>query len=318
MFESGEVSGDRPGEFQYWVDRAKLTKRHSFPAGPYPLYSNEQGVLGICLGGGIANATASMMALGLDPRFDLTNTYFLIAGIAGGDPEDISLGSAVWANHVVDGDLLYEIDAREIPQSWPYGLIPLGGSEPADTPEDISTGWSLDTIHFSLNAQLTNWAYELTRAITLKDTPEMASFRARYKGKPNAQKAPNVIMGDTLSASTYWHGAKLNAWANDWMKLYAGAQANFVTSNMEDSGTLTALTRLGAMGKVQPERTLILRTVSNYTTPPADLPASMSATLEYPNSGEPALDAAYSVGIVVVQALVDNWQTFKTQLPAKK
>ena len=40
----------------------------------------------------------------------------MIAGIGGGDPADVSLGSAVWANHVIDGDIGYEIDAREIPE----------------------------------------------------------------------------------------------------------------------------------------------------------------------------------------------------------
>jgi len=315
MFEQGDVQGDEPGEFQYWVERTPLPNKHDFPAGLYPLYSNADGVLGICVGGGIANATASIMALGLDPRFDLTNAYFLVAGIAGGDPQDTSLGSAVWANHVVDGDLIYQIDGREIPADWPYGIIPLGGSEPADEPQDISTGWSLNTIHFALNKQLTDWAYALTRNIELTDTPEMAEFRARYVTSPAAQQPPAVMRGDTLSASTYWHGDKLNRWANDWLKLYAGGTANFVTSNMEDSGTLTALGRLGALGKIKPQRTLVLRTVSNYTTPPADLPASASATLEYPNKGEPALLAAFEAGNMVVDALVSNWETFEHQLP---
>jgi purine nucleoside permease len=34
------------------------------------------------------------MALGLDPRFDLTKAYWLVAGIAGIDPADGSLGCA--------------------------------------------------------------------------------------------------------------------------------------------------------------------------------------------------------------------------------
>ena len=36
----------------------------------------------------------------------------------------------------------------------------------------------------------------------------------------------------------------MNQWANDWVKLQAGKDANFMMSNMEDSGTLTALRRL--------------------------------------------------------------------------
>ena len=136
MFERGQISGDEPGEFQFWVERLPLDKQLDFPLGPYPLRMNDNGVLGVCLGGGIANAAATMMALGLDPRFDLSQSYWLIAGIAGGDPQDSTLGSAVWAEHIVDGDLLYEIDGREIPSDWPYGMIPLGGEHPAETPED--------------------------------------------------------------------------------------------------------------------------------------------------------------------------------------
>ena len=95
MFEHGEVTGDRPGEFQYWVERMPLAQSIEFPMGPFPLRYREDGVLGLVTGGGIANATATIMALGLDPRFDLSNSYWLIAGIAGGDPMDSTLGSAV-------------------------------------------------------------------------------------------------------------------------------------------------------------------------------------------------------------------------------
>ena len=42
---------------------------------------------------GTAKAAGSVMALGLDPRFDLRRTYFVIAGIAGADPSQASIGS---------------------------------------------------------------------------------------------------------------------------------------------------------------------------------------------------------------------------------
>jgi len=255
------------------------------------------------------------MALGLDPRFDLTQAYWLVAGISGGDPADTSIGSAVWATHAVDGDLLYEIDSREIPADWPYGIIPLGGSEPASEPKDIATGWTLDTIHFPLNADLATWAFQLTRDLKLKDTPEMAAFRSRYKKSAKAQQPPSVSMGDTLASSTYWHGEVLNRWANDWVRLYAGSEANFVTSNMEDTGTLTALKRLGDIKRADPTRVMVLRTISNYTTPPVDQPASSSATQDYPNNGEPSLDAAFVVGNKVVQTLLKNWQRYRAHTP---
>src|SRR5947209_8215030 len=122
MFERGEDTGDTPGEFQFWVEREHLDRVFPF-AGYHSLRMNKDGVLGLLTGVGTAKAAASVMALGLDPRFDLSNAYWLVAGIGGGDPADVSLGSAVWAEHVIDGDLAYEVDARDIPKDWATGMI---------------------------------------------------------------------------------------------------------------------------------------------------------------------------------------------------
>src|SRR6476620_9664222 len=71
MFERGEDTGDDPGEFQYWVERDKLDRVIPFPQGYHALRMNHDGVLGIVTGVGTAKAAASIMALGMDPRFDL-------------------------------------------------------------------------------------------------------------------------------------------------------------------------------------------------------------------------------------------------------
>jgi purine nucleoside permease len=315
MFENGEPTGDDVGELQYWVERSDIAQEFAFPLGEYPLFLTHDGVLIICVGGGIPNATASIMALGMDPRFDLSKAYWLIAGIAGGDPLDLSLGSAAWASTIVDGDLVYEIDAREIPSDWPYGYIPLGGKKPAEKPADIYTGWTLDTISFNLNATLAQWAYSETKDIKLADSEGIAAFRKLYSGYPNAQLPPFVTMGETLSASTYWHGELLNNWANDWIKVYTDESKNFMTSNMEDSGTLTALHRLERLELVDTNRVMVLRTVSNYTMPPADKTAAWSTTADYPDDGLPALEAAYVVGNTVVEKLIAGWDKFASATP---
>jgi purine nucleoside permease len=67
------------------------------------------------------------MLLGSDPRLDLTQTYFIMAGIAGVDPNRPSVGSAAWAQWVVDGDNVNEIDGHDAPKEWPYGILPYGG-----------------------------------------------------------------------------------------------------------------------------------------------------------------------------------------------
>src|SRR6202166_3804115 len=167
MFQIGKLTDDKPGEAHLWVERQKLDHVLPFPLGEYELRMNDAGLLLICTGGGVTNSSTSIMALGLDPCFDLAHAYWLVAGIAGGDPLDVSLGTAAWAKHVVDGDLLYEIDAREIPPDWPYGMLPLG----AKKPNDKATGWTVDTIHYALNAALVDWAYSTTKDHAIADTP---------------------------------------------------------------------------------------------------------------------------------------------------
>src|SRR5450432_4471599 len=182
MFERGADTGDEPGEFQFWVERNKLDRVISFPQGYHDLRMNREGVLGILTGVGTAKAAASIMALGLDPRFDLRKAYWLVAGIAGIDPADGSLGSAAWAEWVVDGDLGHEIDAREIPADWKTGYVPLRKSKPYELPRAADEGEA-----YHLNPALVEWAYQLTKDVKLDDTEAMRKRRAQFDS-PNARR----------------------------------------------------------------------------------------------------------------------------------
>src|ERR1035438_2755857 len=96
MFEQGADTGDAPGEYQYWVEREHLDTVLPFPQGYHDLRVNRgTGVLGLLTGVGTARAAASVMALGLDPRFDLTHAYFLVAGIGGIAPPAAALPPTV-------------------------------------------------------------------------------------------------------------------------------------------------------------------------------------------------------------------------------
>ena len=311
MFENGEHTGDTPGEMQFWVERGNFDEILDFPLGLHDLYYRRDGVLLTCTGGGVTNATASIMALGLDPRFDFSKSYWIIAGIGGADPSDAALGDAVWAKWVVDGDLAYEIDAREIPEDWEYGFIALG----ARKPDTLENGWTVETIAYQLNPDLVDWAYSITKDIDLGDDPEIAAFRSQFKGMPEASRPPKVLIGDTLGSSTYWHGELLNKWANNWMKLHTEGEANFMTTNMEDNGTLTALHRMSRTGLVDPQRVLVLRTASNYSTPPPGEEAAWSTTAHYPADSIPAKEAAYKVGSTVMHALLEDWSRYEAHTP---
>jgi purine nucleoside permease len=325
MFEQGADTGDAPGEYQYWVERQHLDQVLPFAQGYHDLRFNPRtGVLGLLTGMGTARAAASVMALGLDPRFDLTHAYFLVAGIGGIDPRAGSLASAVWADWVVDGDMAYEIDAREIPSSlpgasaadralWTTGYVPLRREVPYQqplTPEN--------NVAFHLNAGLVEWAFALSKDVELPDSPQLNAQRMLYEGDA-AHRPPFVLKGGNLCASTFWHGKLMNQWAEDWVRYLTAGQATYAISGMEDTGTLQSLSFLANAHKVDLDRVLVLRTASNFDVPPIGVTAAESLAgtkIAHYSAYLPALDNAYRVGHVVVDSIVTNWKEDRERLPA--
>jgi purine nucleoside permease len=309
MFERGADTGDEPGEYQYWVEREKLDRVIPFPQGYHDLRINDKGVLGVLTGIGTAKAAASIMALGLDPRFDLTKAYWLVAGIAGVDPADASLASAAWATYVVDGDLAHEIDAREIPKDWKTGYVPLRKSVPYEQPRIVPDFGEC----YRLNPNLVDWAFHLTEHVELPDDDKIRKERAKYASS-NARRPPFVLKGDTLSGSTFWHGKLLNEWANDWVKYQTDGKGNYVTTAMEDTGTLQSLTFLSKAGRVDLNRVLVLRTASDFDQPaPGESAAeglARNKNAQYAGY-YPALESAWRVGHVVVSTLVEDWKQYR-------
>lgn len=326
MFEIGADEGDRPGEFQLWKKGQKLSTCLPFPLSHHPICINpETGVMGIVTGMGTAKAAAAIMALGLDPRFDLTHSYWLVAGIAGFDPQDASIGSAAWATWLVDGDLAHQIDAREIPDTWTSGYFPLFDTKPLleNQTHDLAKlnrhGQSTNGEVYKLNSQLTDWAFELTKNVPLNDYPAMQALRAKYTGFPNAQKPPFVLKGDQLAASTFWHGDLLNQWANNWTHYWTGGQGNFVSSGMEDTGSYQAIIYLDNAKKADKSRFMVLRTGSNYSMQPPGLSPLENLQQESGENGyagmTSSLESAYLVGSKVVNNIVENWPKYKTNMP---
>ena len=316
MFEVGEDTGDQPGELQYWVERDHLDHLYPLAAGYHAVRMNDAGEMAVLTGQGTAHAAATIMALGADPRFDLSHAYWIVAGIAGGSPERVSLGSAAWARWVVDGDLGYEIDAREIPKDWTTGYMPLRKTEPFEPPAAPLEGQV-----FALNAELAQWAFQLTRDTKLADTDRLKEVRREFDGGA-ANRPPFVTMGDEVTGSRYWHGKLEDAWAAEWMRYFSEGKGEFATTAMEDSGTLLSLKFLANAGRVDWKRILVLRTVSNYDQQPRGLSAAESLARQRIGSYSaylPALEAAYQVGHTVVHELLEHWAKYlKAEPPAMK
>lgn len=313
MFEIGEDEGDTAGEFQLWKERQKLSQRFPFPQSHHDLFLNpETGVLGMVTGMGTNKSASAVMALGLDPRFDLSKAYWLVAGISGFDPADASIGSAAWAEWLVDGDLMHEIDGRELPEDWSTGNFPLFSKGPYPEKRPPNQGEV-----FQINGELTEWAFQLTKDIDLGDDEHIAEDRKAFTDFPNAQRKPFVLKGDNLAGMTFWHGDYLNQWANEWVDYWSEGQGSFVSSAMEDTGTAQSLTYLDRAGKADYDRLMVLRTASNFTVPHPGMTAAESLLSEGENYAglQLSLESAYRVGSRVVDTLVNDWGTYKEQMP---
>jgi len=310
-FEIGADTGDRAGEYQAW---AKVTPEIlPFDAGYRHLrYDPAKRTLLLSTGIGTSRAAASVMALGLDPRFDLRHAYWLVAAIAGVDPHAASVGSAAWIGDVVDTDYGYLVDPREAPKDWTTGMFPRDRSAPYQGPRG-ETQYNL----FPLDKPLRDWAFALTRTIALPDSPTLQQIRAPYRGFAAAQTPPHVLTGAEASGQGFWHGALLNAHVERWVDYWTGGREPFVMTAMEDTGVAASLARLDAAGRADHCRLLVLRTASNYSMPPAgqDAAANLLAESHGLSALQASLDAAFVVGSKVVETITTDWPRFRNRIP---
>lgn len=273
----------------------------------HPVRLSKDGVMGVVLGE-FGRARGSMASLVADPRFDFSRTYWIMAGIAGVDPRAAPIGSAAWADWVVDGDPLYEIDDREIPADWPWGLYAFGAKRPSlkGRADDFSSmAWRLDP-------RLVGWAYGLTKSVPLADNAQLAAARARFTSEPASQGPPRVLVGASLASVRFWHGERRTQWARDWVKTWTDGQGVLTMTAGEEQAILDVLTIAGQEGRVDSRRILVLRTASNYSREGDGEPQMIEFA---PGGGEAGFEAAWRVGAPVVKALVAGWPTYATTLP---
>jgi purine nucleoside permease len=308
---------DAPGEFNTWVVNFPLPIVIPFPQGYHHLrYNADKRVLAIETGEGPTHAAASITALANDPRFDLSHAYWMLVGIGGVDP---NVGPAAWAEYVVDGDLAFEIDAREIPQDWSTGYVPLGRTSPYQLP--VPPASSVNGVNlFHLYPGFVNWAYQFSQAhVKLPDTTNLQTVRSFYKTYPKTQSSPLVLKGDTLAAAHFWIGGLLNTWAENWVSYWSQGKATFTMAAEEDAGYMQALTFLSQVNKIDFKRVLDLRAASNFTVP---YPGQTAAELLANDAGTgfsgflESLNDVYLTGSAVVNEIVDHWDKYGSQTPS--
>jgi purine nucleoside permease len=300
-------------EAEPWLKQLPLTKTIAVPglSATYPdVRCTDAGVCVVTTGMGHANAAASTMALAFSPQFDLSHAYFIVAGIAGIDPNVGTLGSAAWARYLVDFGLQQEFDAREAPAGWDTGYVGIGAANPAIQPK-----FDYGTELFQLDEALLQRALALSRGAALEDNDTARAYRRLYP-QAAAQAAPSVLQCDTLGGDTWWHGHLLGTRATRWTALLTDGKGTYCTTQQEDNATYEALKRGAAAGRLDLKRVAVLRTGANFDRPHPGQSAQESLNAQ--SGGFPLSTAnLYRAAWPLVSDIVARWPQWRDGVPAQ-
>lgn len=204
------------------------------------------------------NAATTVEALMASPSFDLTETYFMISGIAGINPKHGTTGSVAFSKYAIQVALQYEFDAREIPTNYSTGYVPLGAYAPGEYPLSI-----YGTEVFEVNENLRDIAVDFAKKATLNDSSDAIAYRAHYATSDMyaaATLAPSVITCDVATSDVYFSGALLGEAFENTTTLFTNGSGVYCTTAQEDNATLEAMLRAAITGLVDFSRIIIMRT----------------------------------------------------------
>lgn len=255
------------------------------------------------------NAAVTISSLVREKQFDLTSTYFMVAGIAGVNPEVATICGVTFARYAVQVALQYEFDPREIPANFSTGYIPQGSDVPDEYPQSI-----YGTEVFEVNQNLQKMAAAFARKATLNDSDDAIAYRALYApdaiyAAGAAPNGPQVYECDVATSDVYYSGRILSDAFASYTKLVTNGTGNYCSTAQEDNATLEAMLRAATTGAVDFSRMIVMRTLSDFDRP--WLGESATYNLLYSNQGafEPALQNIYLAGREVIGGIISGWNT---------
>ncbi|PCD40926.1 hypothetical protein FGRA07_02197 [Fusarium graminearum] len=270
----------------------------------------------LTIGEGEVNSAASLMALVLSPKFNLSSTYFLIAGIAGVNPKYGTLGTVAIARYSVQVALQYEIDPRSLPPDFSTGYISYGRDQPHEYPF-ITYGTEV----FELNTQLQETAYRLASKAELEDATGPKEYRALYgrmgESYRSASQPPSVVKCDTATSDVYYSGSRLSESFENTTRVWTNGTGVYCMTAQEDNAVLEVLVRAAIEKIVDFSRVMVMRTGSNFDRPPLGR-SDLNHLISQQNGFGIAIANIFNAGIEIVKAIIHDWDnTFKEGITAE-
>ncbi|KZT67086.1 NUP-domain-containing protein [Daedalea quercina L-15889] len=253
------------------------------------------------------NAATTISSLVASPYFNFSQTYFMIAGMAGVNPEVATLGSVTFAKYAVQVALQYEIDAREMPANFTTGYVPLGATAPGQYPTSI-----YGTEVFEVNEALRDLAVAFANTADLNDSAAAAAYRANYASSASylaGTKEPSVVPCDVATSDVYYSGALLSEAFENTTTLLTNGSGIYCTTAQEDNASLEAFLRAAMHERVDFSRIIVMRATNDFDRPYPGEAASENLFWADQSGFEPlAAQNIYLAGIKVVEGIIEGWE----------
>ncbi len=280
MFEVGENEGDFAGEFQHYYEKY-FTDANAYEIKGLnePLYLNDDGVAGTIAGMGKAQSGSTLTAILSNPNFDFTNTYIVISGCSGINPNVGTLGDVVIATSLVD---------YELGNAWSES------DNPSDAgPERFRRSNSYDNSgYFICNPELVDWACEVTKDIQLTDADGAIAYRALYNQDESVK--PSIKKGISVTGDSYWHGQASAEHAQYVCAAYE-AEGQYTVTQMEDNAFGVVARNYGLADNL-----IVIRDAVNF-----DRPHAGQSVTESLDSSSGAFMMGMTNGFLVGEAIID-------------
>ena len=300
-FEAGEMSGDFPGEAQYYYEAyCEGGDAYDIVGGfeGNKLYVKD-GVALYVTGMGKVNTSMSLFAILADSRFDFSNAYIISTGCAGSAVEYGVMGDVFVITAAIDFDLGHHADAR-------------------DLADQTATTWYHDESYDSssckiLNADLMDRVYDLVKDVKIETTEKTRNFMSvTFDGAEWAVRDPQVLRGTTVSGDNYWKGMHDHENALLMTETYQCPDP-FALTEMEDAALAVVADRMGML-----DRFIIIRdsvntdVFMNGASPESLWDPNFEDSLASEDSVESAdifataMENNFKVGSVVVDAILNG------------
>lgn len=300
-FENGEMTGDFPGEAQFYYDAyVKDGDEYDIVGGfeDNKLYVKD-GVALYVTGMGKVNSAMSLQAVLTDDRFDFSDAYILSTGCAGSAIEYGVMGDVYVITATIDYDLGHHADPRELT-------------------EETDTTWYHDESYDSssykiLNQDLCDKVYELVKDVEIETTETTRAYMAAaFDDAEWATRDPKVLRGTTVTGDNYWKGEYDHANAVLMTETY-GCPDPYALTEMEDNAMAVVLDRLGMLDQYIIIRDSVNTDVFMNGATPESLwdpnyvaPEESDETVETADIFATAMENNYKVGSVLIDAILNG------------